>query len=80
MVLYNTANTLLQLHVPDALRGRVMSIYSLIMFGGMPLGALWAGTIAQLIGAPWTLTASALIGLLFAALFWLRVPQLRKLT
>jgi MFS family permease len=80
MVLYNSANTLLQLHVPDALRGRVMSIYSLIMFGGMPLGALWAGTLAQLIGAPWTLTISAAIALLFAALFWLQIPQLRKLT
>jgi MFS family permease len=80
MVLYNTANTLLQLHVPDALRGRVMSIYSLIMFGGMPLGALWAGTLAQVMGAPWTLTASALIALVFAALFWLQIPQLRKLT
>jgi len=80
MVLYNTANTLLQLHVPDGLRGRVMSIYSLIMFGGMPLGALWAGTLAQFIGAPQTLVVSALIALVLAALFWLQVPQLRRLT
>src|SRR5204863_134529 len=65
MVLYNSANTLLQLHVPDALRGRVMSIYSLIMFGEMPLGALWAGTLAQFIGAPQTLVVSALIALVF---------------
>jgi MFS family permease len=80
MVLYNSANTLLQLHVSDALRGRVMSIYSLIMFGGMPLGALWAGTLAQFIGVPRTLTVSAVIALVFAALFWLRAPQLRRLT
>jgi MFS family permease len=80
MVLYNSANTLVQLHVPDVLRGRVMSIYSLIMFGGMPLGALWAGTLAHFIGAPQTLIISALIALVFAALFWLRAPQLRGLT
>lgn len=80
MVLYNTANTLLQLHVPDALRGRVMSIYSLIMFGGMPLGALWAGTIAGFIGAPSTLILSALIALVCVTMFLVRVPQLRKLT
>ena len=80
MVLYNSANTLLQLNVSDELRGRVMSIYSLIMFGGMPIGALWAGTLAQLIGAPQTLMLSAVIALVFAVVFWLRVPQLRELT
>jgi len=79
MVLYNMANTLLQVHVPDALRGRVMSIYSLIMFGGMPLGALWAGALAAVIGAPQTIVVSALVSLAFAVLFWIRAPQLRRL-
>jgi MFS family permease len=79
MVLYNMANTLLQMHVSDELRGRVMSIYSLVMFGGMPLGALWAGTLAQFIGAPLTLVVSALIALVCAGVFWIRVPQLRRL-
>jgi MFS family permease len=79
MVLYNMANTLLQVHVPDALRGRVMSIYSLIMFGGMPLGALWAGALAAVIGAPLTIVVSALVSLAFAVLFWIRAPQLRRL-
>jgi MFS family permease len=80
MVLYNMANTLLQTHVSDEFRGRVMSIYSMIMFGGMPLGALWAGTVAQFLGAPLTLTLSALVALAFAVLFWVYVPQLRRLT
>lgn len=79
MVLYNMANTLLQTHVVDDLRGRVMSIYSLIMFGGIPLGALWAGALAHFIGAPWTLVVSALIALAFVLFFWIRVPQLRRL-
>jgi MFS family permease len=79
MVLYNMANTLLQTHVSDEFRGRVMSIYSMIMFGGMPLGALWAGTVAQFLGAPLTLMLNALVALVFAVLFWVRAPHLRKL-
>ena len=73
------ANTLVQTHVSDELRGRVMSIYSLTFFGGMPLGALWAGALAQVIGAPLTIVVSAVIALLCAVFFWVRVPQLRTL-
>lgn len=80
MVLYNMANTLLQLHVSDALRGRVMSMYSLVMFGGMPLGALGAGTVANVLGAPLTLAVSGLIALAFAVFFSIGVPQLRELS
>ena len=79
MVLFNSANTLLQSHVPDEFRGRVMAIFSLTFFGGMPLGALWAGPLADLIGAPLTLVVSSLVLLAFAALFWLRAPQVRRL-
>jgi MFS family permease len=41
-----TANTRLQLLAPDALRGRVMSIYVLLMQGSTPLGAFILGEIA----------------------------------
>ena len=41
-----TANTLLQLRTPDELRGRVMSIYVLLMGGTTPIGAFLLGTIA----------------------------------
>jgi predicted MFS family arabinose efflux permease len=79
IVLYTSANTLIQAQVPDAFRGRVMSIYSMLMFVGMPVGALWAGMLAQAIGAPLTLALNAGIGLLCALLFWLRAPELRRL-
>lgn len=79
MVFYNMANTLLQTLVADEFRGRVMSIYSLIMFGGIPLGALWAGALANFIGAPLTLVISSLIALIFTGIFWVRVPELRRL-
>jgi fucose permease len=57
----------------------VMSISSMTMFGGMPLGSLWSGALAQSIGPPLTIVTGALIMLVFAVLFWLRAPQLRRL-
>lgn len=79
MVLFNLANTLLQTLVPDDLRGRVVSIYTLGFFGLMPLGALLAGWAAEQWGEPNTLALSALITLVFSGWLWLRVPQLRAL-
>jgi MFS family permease len=79
MVLFNMANTLIQTLVPDELRGRVVSIYTLGFFGLMPLGALLAGWAAEVIGEPYTVTLSALVSLGFAMWLWLRVPQLRAL-
>ena len=50
-----TTNTMLQVIVPDHLRGRVMSIYALDR-GLMPIGALTAGVSAHWIGAPATVS------------------------
>jgi MFS family permease len=80
MVLFNMANALVQSHVSDELRGRVMAIYTLTFFGGMPLGALWAGTLARYIGAPMTVMISGAITLAFAVLLWVTTPRLRRLT
>lgn len=80
MVIFNMANTLVQTQVTDALRGRVMSIYSLAFFGGVPLGALWSGALAHEIGAPLTVMFGALVVIICAIWFWLRVPQLRQLS
>jgi len=79
MLLFNMANTLVQSYVSDELRGRVMSIYSLTFFGGMPLGALWSGALGHVIGAPLTIVVGALIVLGFAVLLWVRMPQVRQL-
>jgi MFS family permease len=39
-------NTSLQLGAPDALRGRVMSLYTLLSGGVFPLGAFWVGLVS----------------------------------
>ncbi len=80
LLLFNSANTLVQSHVADEMRGRVMAIFSLTFFGGMPLCALWAGALADQIGPPLTLTASAGSLLVFAVLYWVLAPRVRQLT
>jgi MFS family permease len=50
-----TSNTVIQAIVPDVLRGRIMSLYTVVMVGLMPVGSLLLGFIADRVG-----TASAL--------------------
>ncbi len=50
-----SANTLLQLTVPDALRGRVMSLYILLFAGSTPIGGMLIGVLSTTIGVSATL-------------------------
>jgi MFS family permease len=45
-----TANTAIQLTVPDELRGRVMSVYTTVFAGSTPIGGLVAGAMASALG------------------------------
>jgi MFS transporter, DHA1 family, staphyloferrin A biosynthesis exporter len=73
-----TTNTLLQMLTPDALRGRVMSLYMLDR-GLMPAGALMAGVTAHLVGAPWTVACMGGIVIVLALVVAWRVPRMRQL-
>lgn len=79
MVLFNMLNVVLQSIVSDDLRGRVMSIYTLTFFGGMPIGSLWAGAMAEKIGEPITVIIGAVISFVFAVIVLWKMPQIRKL-
>jgi len=72
-----SSNTLIQALTPDALRGRVMSVYAMVFMGGAPLGALAAGTLASRFGAPATVAAGGVACLAAALLFARRVSSLR---
>jgi len=52
VVVTASCNTTLQINAPDDLRGRVMSLYSLVFGGSVPLGALLGGFISQHWGVP----------------------------
>jgi len=78
MLVLNMMNALVQLHTPDELRGRVMSIYTLVFFGLAPLGALLAGGLASHLGAPVTVLLNAGGLLLLALVLALRFPIVRR--
>jgi MFS transporter, DHA1 family, staphyloferrin A biosynthesis exporter len=78
MLFLASTNTLLQLIVPDELRGRVMSLYMLDR-GFMPAGALFAGVAAHFIGAPSTVATMGTIVIVLAVIVAWRVPALRAL-
>ncbi|KAB8144682.1 MFS transporter [Chloroflexia bacterium SDU3-3] len=79
MWVQNLTNTLVQLHVPEDLRGRVMSAYVLISLGFAPLGALWIGLVGEQFGDPVVLMLNSGILLAVALGTYLFVPQVREL-
>jgi MFS family permease len=74
----STSNTLIQAMVPDALRGRVMAVYSMMFLGMAPLGALVAGWLAERVGAADTVALGGAGCILSALIFSLRLPALRR--
>jgi MFS family permease len=78
MVEMAASNTLLQVMVPDRLRGRVMAVYSMMFMGMAPFGALLAGALAGRWGAPRTVATGGVICVMGAAVFRWRLPRLRS--
>ena len=72
-----SSNTLIQAMVPNALRGRVMAVYSMMFMGMAPFGALFAGWLAERIGAPRTVALGGAICIIASAIFSQRLPTLR---
>jgi MFS family permease len=58
IVFQNACNTIVQVTVPDELRGRVMGVYMMVFAGATPVGASLIGTIAEGGGVP----AACLVG------------------
>lgn len=75
-----TANTTVQLAVPDELRGRVISVYTTVFVGSTPLGGLLMGWIAS----SWSVETSLAVGGIgslvagLAVFVWLRRIQARR--
>jgi predicted MFS family arabinose efflux permease len=70
--------TVLQLEVPDALRGRVMGIHT-IGYSLAPLGGLFLGGLADSIGASWAVIAGSAVYLAAIATTTLAKAEIRNL-
>jgi MFS family permease len=77
MIQMGSTNTLLQVMVPDRLRGRVMSLYSMMFIGMGPIGALLGGVAAARVGAPLTVAIGGSICIVAGAVFARRLPAMR---
>ena len=71
------SNTLIQVMVPDVLRGRVMAVYSMMFMGMAPIGALLGGAFAERLGAPRTVAIGGLACIAGACWFALHLPKIR---
>jgi MFS family permease len=71
-------NAILQVNLPDQLRGRVMSIYGLT-WDLMPLGGLIAGAIAEYAGAPTAVVAGGAFVAVMALGVAMFSPNMRRL-
>ena len=71
------SNTVIQTIVSEDKRGRVMSYYTMAFMGMAPFGSLLAGTMANAIGAPWTVVVNGAVVVLGGAWFMTRLPALR---
>ncbi len=67
-----SANSFIQVSVPDELRGRVMSVYSFVFLGIVPVGNTLMGITADLIGTRQAVLWGGGVCLMFSALFSLK--------
>jgi MFS family permease len=77
MIENGSSNTLIQSMVPDNLRGRVMSVYSMMFMGMAPIGSLIAGAAAGRVGAPMTVAVGGAACLSCAGVFLSFLPRIR---
>lgn len=73
---FASSNTLIQLAVPDHLRGRTMALFTVCLHGMVSIGQLVLGSLADVLGAPLTVGVSG--GLLVVLALWMAVLLFRQ--
>ncbi len=71
-------NTIIQVIIPDHVRGRVMSLL-MMSFGLTPLGTVPIAALAQAFGAPFAVACASATLIVAAILFYLLSPSLRRI-
>ena len=71
------SQTLIQTVLPVDIRGRVMSIYTMINVGFLPFGSLISGAVAEQFGVRAALLANSAVCVLATVYYTARLPELR---
>ena len=80
MMLHTAAsNTILQTITEDDKRGRVMSFYTLAIMGTAPFGSLIAGSLAKIIGTPYTILIGGMSCIAGSFFFYKKLPELKRI-
>jgi MFS family permease len=79
LMVFSMTASLVQLIVPDHLRGRVMSIYMVAFRGGMPLGSLASGFLASRSSAPTILAINGVLVAVVALYFLIKSHGVKEL-
>jgi MFS family permease len=79
LIVQSLTITLVQVQIPDRVRGRVMSIYSLLHAGSDTMGNVAVGTMAVWLGLPLALAVGALFALVYVMAISWWFPAIRQL-
>jgi MFS family permease len=74
-----SSNTILQTITDDDKRGRVMGFYTLAIIGTAPFGSLIAGSLAKIIGTPYTILIGGISCITGAFFFYKKLPELKRI-
>ena len=77
MVLIAASNTALQTLADNEMRGRVMSLFSMMLVGMAPFGSLLAGWLADRVGAPLVVATGGAFCAVAGVIFARELPRLR---
>jgi MFS family permease len=72
-----SSNTLIQVMVPDVLRGRAMAVYSMMFMGMAPIGALLGGALSDRLGPQLTVAIGGFASVMGAWWFAVQLPKIR---
>ena len=75
----SVSNTIIQSLVPEEMRARAMSYYTMAFFGAAPFGSLFAGVLADRIGAPHTVIVTGALCLAASVWFSTELPKIRTI-
>jgi predicted MFS family arabinose efflux permease len=79
MVVFALNTSLVQAHVTDAMRGRVMSVYNVAFRGGMPIGSVICGYLIERSSAGVVMAVNGVLVVVLALYFLLIQKKLAKL-
>jgi MFS family permease len=79
LVLQSLAITLVQIHIPDRVRGRVMSVYSQVHAGSDTMGNAVVGALANVTSLPLALGLGGAVALVYMVALRLLMPAVHRL-